>query len=131
MSSRYLRIAEQLGFSLARFGVRGAATAVDDGVSISWQSVQQIRSAIAFIEGGNRTPFVNSLLRGAQSNDVVLRGDEPHHLRRALDDLWHQKTRNEQIDRGQIPGALSGAEVSRLVRRNPYLFTGRTRKGQS
>lgn len=128
MSPRYARIAEQLDASFARFGVQGAAEAVDDGVNIHWQSVQQLRSAIAFIEGGSRIPFVNALLRAAPRTDVLLRGDEPHHLRRALDDLWHQKTRNAQIDRGQIPGALSGAEVSRLIRRHPHLFAGRPRK---
>ena len=131
MTERFQRLAEQLDASIARLGERGAANAVDDGVSIRWAAVQQLRATISSIEGGSRGPFIHSLLRTPAHTDVVLRGDEPHHLRRALDELARQKSRNDQIDRGQIPGTLSGAEVTRLIRRHPQLFVGRPRKDPS
>lgn len=128
MSERFRRTATQLDAVFARFGVRPSAVAIDEGITLPWSAVQQLRSAIAFTEGGNRIPFVNALLRCAPGGEVVLRGDEPHHLMRALNDLIRQKTRNDQLDRGQIPGALSGAEVTRLLRKHPQMFTHSPKK---
>lgn len=130
MSDRFRRISEQLDGSFARLGVPAATSTTEDGVVIRWSDVQRLRSVMSSIEGGSHLPFIHALLRSAPHTPVVLRGDEPHHLRRALEDLKRQKTRNEQLDRGQIPGALSGSEVARLIRRRPELFAGAHRKGK-
>lgn len=128
MSERFTRVAQQLDAAFTHFGIRDATTPTEDGVSISWDAVNRLRGEISSIQGGSGVPFIVALLRTPPRTDVTLRGDEPHHLRRALDDLWRKKTRNEQIDRGLIPGALSGSEVMRLMRRHPQMFTGRPRK---
>lgn len=115
------RTADQLNRTFAHLGAPGGVTAVQDGVSIPMQTARQLLSKLAFVQGGARIPFVNSLLRHT-GEDIVLRGDEGRHLAVALEDVERQVRRNRQIDRGQIPGAMSGSEVTRLIRQNPHLF---------
>ena len=116
------RTATDLNRAISLFGVAGEVTPTDDGVIVPAASAQRLLSAIGFIEGGARVPFVRSLLSRAPETGVLLRGDEGLHLRRALEDIERAKTRQAKLDRGQIPGALSGAEVSRLARKSPHLF---------
>lgn len=113
----YERTAADLSRAFADFGVRVSIPTTDDGVTIPRDAAQSLLAALAFREGGNRLPFVYRLLQHPPADGVTLRGDEGRHLWRALEDITHTRRRAEQIDRDQIPGALSASEVARLARR--------------
>ena len=124
MSFIHDRTAADLTRAFAAVGVRTDITATDDGVIVPQEGAQRLLATLAFREGGNRLPFVNRLLQRAPAAGVHLRGDEGRHLYRALEDISNSRRRAEQIDRGQIPGALSGSEVMRLARKHPHMFGG-------
>jgi len=119
------RTAQDLNRAFAAFGVRGDVTATDDGVHIPAVTAQALYAKLAYVQGGSRVPFVRTLLRPSGVEGITLRGDEGLHLRRALDDIHREDDRRRRIDRGQIPGALSAAEVSHIARTQPHLFNGR------
>lgn len=119
------RTAQDLNRIISRFGVPADVTSTDDGVLIPARTAQELSAKLGFVQGGSRVPFVRTLLRANSVGQVFLRGDEGMHLRRALEDIHREDDRRQKLDRGQLPGALSGAEVSYLARRHPHLFTGR------
>jgi hypothetical protein len=119
----YVRISDDLTRVFSTFGVRAHIAVTDDGVTVHAADARALMAALAFVEGGSRVPFVRSLLRCG--DDVLLRGDEGRHLCRALEDIARTKNRNDAIDRGRIPGALSGVEAMRLSRKHPHLFGAR------
>lgn len=120
MTPLYVRIADDLSRAFRALGVPARFDVDEHGVKLTRADARALLAALAFVEGGSRVPFVRSLLRGA--GDVLLRGDEGRHLCRALEDIARTTRRNASIDRGLLPGALSGAETQRLVRTHPHLF---------
>ena len=124
MPSPYTRIADDLNRSVRQFGAHPDVTATDDGVVIPALTARKVTSALGFMQGGMRVPFVSSLL-GRGTADTLLRGDEGLHLVRALDDIARQAQRRRRIDHGQIPGALSSSEVTHIARTQPWLLGGR------
>lgn len=122
MHATHSRTADQLNRTFSHLGVHGGVSATDDGVVIPAQAARQLLSKLSFVQGGSRAPFVNMLLRRPTGEDIVLGGDQGRHLSRTLEDVERQVRRNAQLDRGQIPGAMMSAGVSRLIRRHPHLF---------
>lgn len=122
MSTAHDRTAADLTRAFADLGARATITSTDGGVIVPHDDARRLLSALSFHEGGSRQPFVYSLMQRPPASGVFLRGDEGRHLWRALGDIVRARRRNEQIDRGQIPGAMSGAEAMRLVRRHPVMF---------
>lgn len=116
------RAAQRLLRAFRLWNITGDIVATDEGVSVDRQAASRLLSVIAGIEGGSRVPFIGALLNVHTGTDVVLRGDEPHHLARQLEELHRQHERRRRIDRGQFPGAMSAAEVARIWRRHPHLF---------
>lgn len=121
MATAHERTARDLNMTFRRLGAHGDVLSDGDGVLIPLSTAKNVVAAVGYVQGGSFAPFVNTLL-GRAHTDVHLRGDEGMHLRRALDEIIRESDRRKKIDRGQIPGALSGAEVSRLARRHPHLF---------
>lgn len=125
MTTAHDRTADDLTRAFADLNVRASITSTDDGVIVPQDDARRLLSTLSFHEGGSRQPFVYSLMQRPPADGVFLRGDEGRHLWRALQDIVRSRRRNNQIDRGQIPGAMSGAEVMRLARTHPMMFTGR------
>ncbi|SDH54130.1 hypothetical protein [Microbacterium sp. 77mftsu3.1] len=121
MNQQYARTAEQLNHVFNLLGAPADIRPTDNGVIVPAHTARGLLSRIAFVQGGSRVPFVNALLR-TTGHDLHLAGDEGLHLSRALEDIHRSTRRAAQIDRGVIPGNLSGAEVSRLARRHPGMF---------
>lgn len=121
MTSRHLRIVNDLNIAFRSFGAPADITADGDTVTVPASTAQHLLASLRDIEGGGRVPFIRALMPNPHA-DVVLVGDQALHLHRALMEVQHAQRRADQIDRGIIPGALSGAEALRLARKHPHLF---------
>ncbi|NYF16030.1 hypothetical protein HDC37_000844 [Microbacterium sp. AK009] len=115
-------LAAALGRALALFSVHATVTVAEDHVLVPNRTAEAILSDIARVDGAGSAHRVRSLLHSRRGEDVQLTVPDAAHLVLALEDGHRQKRRNEQIDRGQIPGPMSSAEVMRLARRHPGLF---------
>lgn len=124
MSTILDRTAADLTRAFAALDVRTDITANAEGVTVPEDGARRLLASLSFHEGGSAQPLVGHLLRRSRG-DVTLHGDEGRHLWRALKSIALSRRRSEQIDRGQIPGALSGAEAMRLARKHPHMFSGR------
>lgn len=117
----YERAHGNLSRAFGLFGVPLRATVTDGGIVIPYTEIRSLNARFSSIDDGGRGSFVRALLRGRPGEDVLLRGDEGFHLARTIEEAHRQHTRAEQIRRGRIPGALSGAEAVALMRRHPGL----------
>lgn len=118
----YERSSRGLDRAFALLGVSARTIPTSNGVIVPASVARVLTSRTSFVEGGARVPFIRALLHRQPGQDILMQGDTAHHLRRALEELHHAKVRANRIDRGQIPGALSPSEATRLLRRHPGLI---------
>jgi hypothetical protein len=118
----HARIIDVLNRDFACFGVRGGVTAADHVVIVPQHAAQALLQSLGQVDGASAVSRIRSLLDTRSRGDIALSVPDAEQLSRLLGDAERTKRRNDQIDRGQIPGPMSSREVMRFARKHPGMF---------
>ncbi|KQO98140.1 hypothetical protein [Leifsonia sp. Leaf264] len=115
--------AQRLDNIIRRYRVQSTVTMTDDGsVIVAARTVEQLTAALRDIRSADSDVnyAANTLNPGRRTrvtDDVTVTAREVPRLTSALDRAYWRADREAKIDRGQIPGALSGPEAVKVAKR--------------